>query len=125
MADPAVPAELYHQHANPNLAAMAMHATSKPPFNTAESFMTETFDFLDTVDVLLATGEFDPNLVAQPGGSREVAKRLRRRPLLNAQTKLVVLESTGHGSVAMRPKLVAATILVSKVEVVGHLSLSE
>ena len=51
---------------------------------------------------LVATGEFDPNLVASPGGSREVVLHLQQRL---PRAELAVLENTGHGSIAQRPTL--------------------
>ena len=47
---------------------MAMHATSKAPYDAPDSFLAE-LDKLCVANVLVATGEFDHNLVADPGGS--------------------------------------------------------
>jgi pimeloyl-ACP methyl ester carboxylesterase len=93
----------FSAHANRKLASMAMHATSKAPYDEPESFLEE-LDKLTVENVLVATGEFDPNLVADPGGSYDVVARLQPRL---PRAELIILENTGHGSVAQRPTLCA------------------
>ena len=61
----------FQQHRNRKLASMAMHATSKAPWDSAANFKAAiTEQLTGRVCVLVATGEFDPNLVAKEGGSR-------------------------------------------------------
>ena len=97
----------YQTHANRKLTGMAMHATSKAPYDEPESFLAE-LDKLTVPNVLIATGEFDPNLLADPGGSYDVVARLQPRL---PRAELIILENTGHGSVAQRPTLCARTFL--------------
>ena len=99
--EPVVPP--FSEHTNRKLTAMAMHATSKAPYDAPDSFLAE-LDKLCVAHVLVATGEFDPNLVADPGGSYDVVARLQPRL---PRTELAILENTGHGSVAQRPTLCA------------------
>jgi pimeloyl-ACP methyl ester carboxylesterase len=101
IVEPAVPS--FTEHANRKMTAMAMHATSKAPYDAPDSFLAE-LDKLRVENVLVATGEFDPNLVADPGGSYDVVARLQPRL---PRAELIILENTGHGSVAQRPTLCA------------------
>ena len=119
----------YNHHENRKLASMAMHATSKAPYDAPETFLAE-LDKLRVPNVLVATGEFvssatplplrscrplrrplrgqDPNLVADPGGSHDVVARLQ---LNLPRAELMILENTGHGSVGQRPTLVGRSFL--------------
>eukprot|EP01043_Picozoa_sp_COSAG02_P018501 COSAG02_NODE_865_length_16381_cov_14.799533_10_plen_310_part_00 len=106
----------FTEHANRKLAAMAMHATSKPPYDAPDSFLKE-LDKLLVANVLVATGEFDPNLVADRGGSYDVVTRLQSR-LPHAE--LIILENTGHGSVAQRPTLCARSKLSEQLQLLTH-----
>lgn len=101
IVEPVVPP--FAEHANRKLTAMAMHATSKAPYDVPDSFLTE-LDKLSISSVLVATGEFDPNLVADPGGSYQIVARLQPRL---PRAELIILENTGHGSIAQRPTLCA------------------
>ena len=95
----------YQTHADRKMVAMAMHATSKPPYDNAPAFLKE-LEQLRIPHVLVATGEFDPNLVAEPGGSYEVVDRLRAAREKEdgfggaglPRTELNVMEATGHGA---------------------------
>ena len=104
------PPQNFQEHANRKLAGMAMHATSKAPYDTAESFLASITTL--KCNTLLATGEFDPNLNVDPGGTEAIAEHLR--PMCAAHGKAVelkVLESTGHGSAIHRPHLVARALM--------------
>ena len=85
-------------HANKKMSAMAMHATSKAPYGSADTFTASmNLSGLDVaaVPILIATGEFDPNLVATPGGSVETLALLRG---LGLDVTLSVMDSAGHVS---------------------------
>jgi len=99
--------DLTNRHLNQKLAEMAMHATSKAPYDSAETFMAATLGAVDC-PILVALGEFDPNLVLSPGGAYEVVEKLQTR--LPA-TELHILDATGHGSVNHRPLLCANVAL--------------
>ena len=60
-----------------------------------------------TCPTLVAMGEFDPNLVARPGGANEIVGALR--PVLPVELR--IMEACGHASVLHRPTLVAMVLL--------------
>ena len=86
-------------HKNRRVAGLAMFATSKAPYDTAEGFFEAALAKIKA-PVSIIMGEFDPNLLASPGGAREVAEYLEER---GVEVKLVVVESAGHASVKLLP----------------------
>jgi pimeloyl-ACP methyl ester carboxylesterase len=100
----------FQEHSSRKMASMAMHATSKAPFHEAASFLSSVGTL--RCNVLLCTGEFDPNLTAEAGGTIAIAEHFR--PICAAYGRTVslkVLEVTGHGSAVHRPMLVARTFV--------------
>eukprot|EP00747_Dinoflagellata_sp_TGD_P037189 gnl/TRDRNA2_/TRDRNA2_138924_c1_seq1.p1 gnl/TRDRNA2_/TRDRNA2_138924_c1~~gnl/TRDRNA2_/TRDRNA2_138924_c1_seq1.p1 ORF type:complete len:286 (-),score=43.45 gnl/TRDRNA2_/TRDRNA2_138924_c1_seq1:56-913(-) len=106
--EPKDPPPGFQTHANKKLAQMAMHATSKPPFNEPDSFTASSLRRLFPFPVSIITGEFDPNLVG-PGGSDESLVELRTAG--NTTAELRVVPSAGHAIVTHRPKLLAAELI--------------
>lgn len=95
----------FQQHKNRKLASMAMHATSKAPWDSAANFKAAIAEQLTGRPcVLVATGEFDPNLVAKEGGSRACLDFMQGEVGLTA-AELNIMEATGHGACVMRPGL--------------------
>jgi len=86
----------------------AMSATSKPKYGSPKNF-ADAVGLSSTAPlgypVLIAVGEFDPNLIASPGGSKEIVQQLRLR---QPSTELSILDATGHASVKGRPWLCAS-----------------
>ena len=95
------------KHRHVKNCARAMAATSKAPFDTAESFAVAVGLDECTVKVLLATGEYDINLIAK-GGTKEVFERLQEG---RSETELCVLDNCGHGSIMARPILCSQVVL--------------
>ncbi len=56
-------------HSNRRTAAQAVAATGKPPYNAAATFTAAALARPHPFPVSIVTGEFDPNLIANPGGS--------------------------------------------------------
>ncbi|MDA0790953.1 MAG: alpha/beta hydrolase [Proteobacteria bacterium] len=84
--------EGYNAHDTPESVPLAMGALRKFDLAAAVPGLT--------MPVLIATGDHDPNLTS----SREVAATL-------PNSRLVVFENVGHGSVLQRPDLTSRTFL--------------
>uniref|UniRef100_A0A7S4QP14 AB hydrolase-1 domain-containing protein n=1 Tax=Alexandrium monilatum TaxID=311494 RepID=A0A7S4QP14_9DINO len=89
----------FNRHADQHMAARAMAATSKKPYDDYLAFMEIAVDKV-LCPTLVAMGEFDPNLVVKEGGARTVVERMRQR-LPGAELR--VLEAAGHASVRSTP----------------------
>lgn len=95
-------------------ADRAMNATNKPPYDAAATFAAAVLPSDERAasgilcPALIALGEFDPNLVAKPGGANDVFNWLQARP--HAITEMRVMEAVGHASVVYRPMLCAQVL---------------
>ena len=91
---------------NGKLSMLTTMATGKAPYGDGETFLKAYLGGV-SCPTLVAMGEFDPNLVAKPGGADDIVAALL--PVLPA--KLRIMEACGHASVVWRPTLVAMVLL--------------
>ena len=95
------------RHKNRDVAALAMYATSKPPFDTAEGFYQSALVKVKS-PVTIVMGEFDPNLLASPGGAYEVCSFLKENKVV---VDLLLIDSAGHASVKLLPETMGKVLL--------------
>eukprot|EP00747_Dinoflagellata_sp_TGD_P214738 gnl/TRDRNA2_/TRDRNA2_87554_c0_seq2.p1 gnl/TRDRNA2_/TRDRNA2_87554_c0~~gnl/TRDRNA2_/TRDRNA2_87554_c0_seq2.p1 ORF type:complete len:137 (-),score=19.26 gnl/TRDRNA2_/TRDRNA2_87554_c0_seq2:57-467(-) len=95
-----------------NVVNLTGAATFKAPYDQAASFAAAVLpnDGGIVCPVLVAMGEFDPNIVCKPGGANEVFGLLSARPP-PARSEMKIMEACGHASVLWRPRLCANVLL--------------
>jgi len=109
--EPVANMEAITKHKSKKACMLAMAATSKVGYDSAEAFLkTVGLKEVESIlyPIIMMMGEFDPNLIASPGGSKEMLKEFRDR---KGVTQLAILDSTGHASVKARPLLCAKVAL--------------
>ena len=87
---------------------LAMHATSKGIYKDAAKFSAMALKRSYNFPIVIYTGEFDPNLVANPGGSMEAYNTLKE---MSNDVALIVPEACGHNMLQDRPKYVSEIAL--------------
>lgn len=92
----------------------AMMATRKGIYRDTNSFMQFSLSNAHPWKILIMTGEFDPNLVALPGGSEDITDQLKKS---GSHATLCVLPAAGHLAVRHRPLLCAEKALQFVLEI--------
>ena len=89
-----------------NKPQRTLGATRKKPYDKANTFADCVLPNLNC-PVLIAIGEFDPNMVTKPGGGKQFYEMLVQESQVES-IEYTIIKECGHGSVLTRPILAAA-----------------